>query len=92
MAQLKFKVNGMSCAACVAHVEKAVRDIDGVSDVSVSLLTNSMTLNADKKLVSEICAAVAAAGYSANLDDGSTDLFEENKKETKFLCNRRNKG
>ena len=40
----QFNVEGMSCAACVAHVEKAVRSVEGVEDVSVSLLTNSMTV------------------------------------------------
>ena len=38
----KFSVSGMTCAACSAHVEKAVRGVEGVSEVSVSLLTNSM--------------------------------------------------
>ena len=38
----KFKVEGMTCAACQSHVDKAVRKLDCVSDVSVNLLTNSM--------------------------------------------------
>ena len=38
----KYLVTGMSCAACQAHVEKAVSDVDGVTSCSVSLLTNSM--------------------------------------------------
>ena len=38
----RFEVTGMSCAACSAHVEKAVAAVPGVSAVSVSLLTNSM--------------------------------------------------
>ena len=41
---MKYSVTGMSCAACVAHVEKAVRGVKGVQDVSVSLLTASMTV------------------------------------------------
>ena len=49
----QFNVEGMSCAACVAHVEKAVRSVEGVEDVSVSLLTNSMTVtgNADMNAI-----------------------------------------
>ena len=35
----KFSVTGMTCAACSAHVEKAVKSVDGVKSVSVSLLT-----------------------------------------------------
>ena len=39
----KFDVTGMTCAACSAHVERAVRGVEGVKEVTVSLLTNSMT-------------------------------------------------
>ena len=38
----QYHVTGMSCAACVARVEKAVRQVPGVTEVSVSLLTNQM--------------------------------------------------
>ena len=38
----KFDVTGMTCGACVAHVEKAVKKLPGVQDVAVSLMTNSM--------------------------------------------------
>ena len=38
----QYKVTGMSCAACVARVEKAVQSVPGVDSVAVSLLTNSM--------------------------------------------------
>ncbi|MBP3937259.1 MAG: heavy metal translocating P-type ATPase [Clostridia bacterium] len=62
----KFNVNGMSCAACVAHVEKAVRGVAGVREVSVNLLTNSMTVDYAAPATTErICAAVTAAGYAA---------------------------
>ena len=40
----KYLVTGMSCAACQAHVEKAVSGVDGVESCSVSLLTNSMSV------------------------------------------------
>ena len=39
----QYKVKGMSCAACSARVEKAVSAVDGVTDCTVSLLTNSMS-------------------------------------------------
>ena len=66
----KYTVKGMSCAACVAHVEKAVRTVEGVTDVTVSLLTNSMDVqgSADPKTV---CSAVRNAGYDAALSDAS---------------------
>ena len=39
----KYIVKGMSCAACVGHVERAVKKLDGVENVNVSLLTNILT-------------------------------------------------
>lgn len=62
----KFDVTGMTCAACSAHVERAVRGVDGVKEVTVSLLTNSMTVDFSSPATAEkICAAVSAAGYGA---------------------------
>ncbi len=40
----QYNVTGMSCAACSARVEKAVSSLDGVKECSVSLLTNSMSV------------------------------------------------
>ena len=56
----------MSCAACSAAVEKAVNKVDGVTSCSVSLLTNSMTVDgtADSNA---IITAVQNAGYGASL-------------------------
>ena len=71
----QYNVEGMSCAACVAHVEKAVRGVDGVSDVCVNLLTNSMTVEGSAAS-DAICDAVEKAGYHAalkrDLDLGSS--------------------
>ena len=51
----KYNITGMACSACVAHVEKAVRKLDGVQDVNVSLLTNCMSVKFDEnKLSSKI--------------------------------------
>ena len=65
---MTFDVKGMTCAACSAHVEKSVRKLEGVSDVSVSLLTNSMEVQFDPAAVTPdaICRAVASGGYSAS--------------------------
>ncbi len=66
MSFQKFSVSGMTCAACSAHVEKAVRGVEGVSEVSVSLLTNSMGVDfAAPATAQKICDAVSAAGYGA---------------------------
>lgn len=61
----QYQVTGMSCAACSARVEKAVRDVSGVDEVSVSLLTNSMMVEGTA-VPSEIIAAVKKAGYGAH--------------------------
>ncbi len=63
----QFNVEGMTCAACVSAVEKAVGKIEGVDSVEVNLLTKSMNVNYDEALVgnSDIESAVSKAGYSA---------------------------
>ena len=60
----KFTVTGMSCAACSARVEKAVSNLSGVSECSVNLLTNSMTVSGSAT-DEEIIRAVEDAGYGA---------------------------
>ena len=67
----QFCVTGMSCAACSAHVEKAVAALPGVESVSVSLLTNSMGVEAGPEVdPQQIIAAVRDAGYGASLRTG----------------------
>ncbi|BBF43217.1 lead, cadmium, zinc and mercury transporting ATPase [Lachnospiraceae bacterium KM106-2] len=62
----KYTVTGMTCSACSAHVEKSVGKLEGVSNVSVSLLTNSMTVTHDDTVSSEeIIQAVEKGGYGA---------------------------
>ncbi|MBR6444609.1 MAG: heavy metal translocating P-type ATPase [Firmicutes bacterium] len=69
----------MSCAACSAHVEKAVAGLTGVSNVSVNLLTGSMTLDRDLSVSEEdVCAAVKKAGYGASPAAGSSDTAADN--------------
>ena len=71
MRQEKFHVTGMTCAACSAHVEKAVAKHPGVQGVTVSLLTNSMQVTYDGPATpASICNAVAQAGYGASPKDG----------------------
>lgn len=62
---LSFPVEGMTCASCVARVEKAVKKLDGVESVSVNLATEKVTLKANTSLVSpeKIAEAVENAGY-----------------------------
>ena len=67
-----FDITGMTCAACKARVEKATAKVDGVADVAVNLLKNSMEVEyaddspeAIAQVNSAICAAVDKAGYGA---------------------------
>lgn len=62
----KYKVTGMSCAACQARVEKAVSGVEGVSSCSVSLLTNSMGIEGSAS-DNDIIKAVEKAGYGAEV-------------------------
>ena len=61
----QYHVTGMSCAACSAHVEKAVTAVPGVTSCTVSLLTNSMTVEGSAA-PADVIAAVEAAGYGAS--------------------------
>lgn len=74
MAQDKFDVGGMTCAACQAHVDRAVSKLDGVQSVAVNLLAGSMLVDYDPAQVSpdDICTAVDRAGYSASPVDVGT--------------------
>lgn len=60
----QYMVTGMTCAACQAHVEKAVSRVPGVDKVTVSLLTNSMSVEG-KASASDVVEAVEKAGYGA---------------------------
>ncbi|WP_147615985.1 heavy metal translocating P-type ATPase [Treponema pectinovorum] len=94
----KYEVSGMSCAACVARVEKAVSKVEGVSSCTVSLLTNSMGVEGNAN-GNEIIQAVKNAGYDAKpLNDSEkkstsssslnqTEKLLENK-ETPILVKR----
>lgn len=79
----QYIVTGMTCAACQAHVEKAVSGVPGVDRVNVSLLTHSMTVEGAAAPESVI-SAVQNAGYDAELKKesagqgrpGMTDRFQ----------------
>lgn len=67
----QYLVTGMTCAACQAHVEKAVSRVPGVDKVTVSLLTNSMSVEG-KASASDVVEAVEKAGYGAKPMDASS--------------------
>lgn len=64
----KFDIKGMSCAACQAHVETAVKQVDGVNKVEVYLLSNSMKVDFNETVsIETIIKAVENAGYEASI-------------------------
>ena len=86
----QYTVTGMSCAACVARVEKAVSAVPGVDTVAVSLLTNSMGVEGSAA-PADIIRAVENAGYDAkekgaqsNTSGGqSASLYQETEDSLK---------
>ena len=85
----EYRVDGMSCAACQSSVERAVKKVEGVESVSVSLLTSSMTVEGSAGSNSVI-KAVEKAGYKASVKGENKkeedDIFED--KETPMLKKR----
>ena len=64
--QYTLKISGMSCASCVGRVEKALKDVDTVSDVSVNLATETASLRlGDPAHLEDAGATLDALGYPA---------------------------
>lgn len=80
-----YEVLGMSCSSCVNHVEKNVKKVEGVKEVNVSLLTNSMQIVCDSKLDDQkVIHAIEIAGYNGrNIKEDKTSNKEENDDENK---------
>lgn len=91
MKKQRYDITGMSCAACVAAVQRETEKVKGVSHVDVSLLQNRMDVtlqakveeNEAKKIANAIVEAVKRAGYGATLHDvahvGRTQAEEPGK-------------
>ncbi|PZW92219.1 heavy metal translocating P-type ATPase [Lachnoanaerobaculum umeaense] len=79
MLKEKYNITGMSCAACSAKVERVVGKIEGVENVSVNLLTNSMQVEykEDKLSSNDIIKNIADAGYGASLATATKQKKEE---------------
>ena len=90
MEKKNFAIRGMSCAACAAKIERNVKKVQGVSEVNVMLLKNSMTVVCDDEKVTDECIekAVSDAGYEAFATDGSVKLEQADDSEAKHQKNR----
>ncbi|RPH62938.1 MAG: heavy-metal-associated domain-containing protein, partial [Burkholderiales bacterium] len=66
---LALDIGGMTCAACAVRVEKSLRKVDGVADAGVNLATEvaNVRVDAGSVRVSQLIAAVEAAGYEARV-------------------------
>lgn len=83
MKHEQYDVTGMTCAACSSRVEKSVRNLDGVSGVSVNLLKNTMVVDYDENSLKsdDIVSAVRKAGYGASIqgNTGKESVRKENR-------------
>ncbi|MGN0470533.1 MAG: heavy metal translocating P-type ATPase, partial [Acutalibacteraceae bacterium] len=79
-----FDITGMSCASCSARVEKGVSAVDGVKNVSVNLLKNSMTVDFDESITDaqKIISAVENCGYGATLKAENNPKINEKKQDS----------
>ncbi|SKA96744.1 Cu+-exporting ATPase [Paucidesulfovibrio gracilis DSM 16080] len=90
---LRLDIQGMHCAACVARVERTVRNLPGVDEADVSLADNTGTIQFDPATISraDIRKAIRDAGYESREQTGE-DLFEERRREmAEDLRHRRNR-
>lgn len=78
MKSEKFEIQGMTCSACQAHVQKAVSKLEGIKNVNVNLLSNNMQVEFDEEKTNEqaIIQSVIQTGYGAN-------VYQKNQKENK---------
>ena len=82
----KYGVGGMSCAACALGIEKGVSRIEGVTEVSVSLMDKSMTLSFDAPATEEeVFAAVTSLGYTVYPYGREEDRSESGRMLRRFL-------
>lgn len=90
MTNKTLKIEGMTCAACVRAVERAVNKIDGINEVHVNLATEKLTTSFDPQNVriSDIKKAVEKAGYKAVEDEQKDTDQEKKEQEIKALWKR----
>ncbi|MFX1823994.1 heavy metal translocating P-type ATPase [Acinetobacter lwoffii] len=83
--RIELAIEGMTCASCVARVEKALLKVEGVSEAQVNLATETAWVKASHAQIPALIAAVEKAGYQATIKSGrdmstdSHDAFQEKK-------------
>ncbi len=83
MEMIQLNIKGMSCASCVAHVEKGIKRIDGIDSAAVNLATEKATVSYDPARTNpaEIIKSVTDAGYGAALPGEEKEHHNEKKRE-----------
>ncbi len=89
--KVSFSIVGMTCASCVAHVEKALKEVEGVLSASVNLATERATVEYIPGVASfaELVAAVRGAGYDVAFEREETIPEAEGEEERKMRIARR---
>ena len=84
MEKEKYKIYGMSCASCQAHVQSAVEKLKGIHYCNVNLLLNSMEVSYDDNVLNSktIIDAVKKAGYKAKLENKNN--IKRDSKEKRY--------
>ena len=85
MKKEKYNITGMTCSACSSHVEKAVKKLQGTTNVNVNLLSNNMVVEYDENKVNnnQIINAVVEAGYGAEISNNTGTTAPKTSKEKK---------
>lgn len=85
-----IKITGMTCAACSARVERVLKKMDGIKEISVNLATEKAVIefNSDKLSLNDVIVAIEKAGYGAekiekNSSDREKDAIEKDIKNLK---------
>jgi Cu+-exporting ATPase len=75
MKQVTLKIEGMTCASCVRHVEKALKSVEGVTNADVNLATEEARVDVGRDAIADLIASVDSAGYKASVeaDDETSD-------------------
>lgn len=83
MQKVKFNIQGMTCSSCSAHVEKAVKKLEGIKEINVNLLSNNMTVKYDENKLdnNQIIKAVTDAGYGASIEKENNKTTKEEKQK-----------
>ena len=88
---LDLNIQGMNCASCVAHVERALKKVEGVAEVSVNLASERAHLELSQDVPLErLVTAVAQAGYQAAPISSTTDADNAERREQERLAIARN--